>query len=228
MQYHNPLATPDDVRGFVMEGPGMASFPDGRMRLRSTHKLAEGEHPQVSNIVFWCPEVFPDHVRISWEFRPREEPGLAILFFSAAGRNGEDLFDPRLAPRNGPYKQYHHGDINALHVSYFRRKAPSERAFHMCNLRKSHGFHMVAQGPDPIPSCVDATGPYRISLLKTGALVRFSIGSPEIGHPELTIFEWTDDGTAFGPVLGGGRIGFRQMAPFVGEYANLRVESVDL
>ncbi len=37
------------------------------------------------------------------------------------------LFDPSLAPRAGEYNQYHHGDINAYHLSYFRRKQPDER-----------------------------------------------------------------------------------------------------
>ncbi|MXZ23173.1 MAG: DUF1961 family protein, partial [Caldilineaceae bacterium SB0665_bin_25] len=40
---------------------------------------------------------------------------------------------------------------------------------------------------------------------------------------ELPIFSWRDDGVSYGPVLGGGKIGLRQMAPLVGEYANLVV-----
>ena len=142
--------------------------------------------------------------------------GLCILFFAAKGRNGEDLFSSTLAERTGEYRQYHHGDINALHVSYFRRRWPEERAFHTCNLRKSYGFHMVAQGADPLPPVADATPPYRIQVVKCGAVVAFSIN-------ELPIFSWRDDGVSHGPVLGGGKIGFRQMAPLVGEYANLVV-----
>jgi len=226
MKYHNPLAKPEDVRNFIMEGPGRVSFPAGRMRLESTHQLKEGENPQVANLVFWCPEVYPDDIWISWDFIPLEEPGLAIMFFAAVGQNGKDLFDPSLVSRNGPYKQYHHGDIHALHVSYFRRKAASERGFHLCNLRKSYGFHMVAQAPDPLPSCADVCGVYRLSILKKGPMVRFSMRGPTENCPDLVLFEWIDDGVSYGPVLGGGRIGFRQMAPLVAEYANLCVEEV--
>ena len=121
---------------------------------------------------------------------------MCILFFAATGRNGEDLFDPALALRSGEYQQYHHGDINALHVSYFRRRWPEERAFHTCNLRKSYGFQMVAQGADPIPSVEDADPPYRIQLVKCGADVAFFIN-------DLPIFDWRDDGVSYGPALAG-------------------------
>ena len=228
--YENPLATPADVAAFRMEGPGAVSFPRGRLRLESTMNPgldSDTASNQKANLVFWCPTVFPDNIRISWEFTPLYEPGLAILFFAAAGRDGKDLFDPSLAPRNGPYGQYHHGDINALHVSYFRRRYASEITFHLCNLRKSYGFHMVAQGADPIPPARNAKGPYRVTVIKRGPKVVFLIGAINAGEPELEILRWTDDGTTYGPVLGGGRIGFRQMAPLIAEYANLRVCAIE-
>ncbi|MDF2663237.1 MAG: hypothetical protein K0Q94_6028 [Paenibacillus sp.] len=211
--YENPLAAEKDVAGFRMEGDAAVTFPLGRMRLESTRDEEEG---QLANVVFWCPETFPADIAVEWDFWPIREPGLCILFFAAAGTNGEDLFDPRLAPRSGPYDQYHHGDIHALHVSYFRRKWDEERRLHTCNLRKSYGFHLVAQGADPIPGVADATGPYRIRLVKNGPVVEFSI-------QDVPVFRWTDDGTTYGPLLHGGKIGFRQMAPMIAEYANFRV-----
>ena len=117
--YENALARPADVADWVMEGDGIASFPRGKMRQES---LRPREAGQAGNIVHWCPLTFPDNISISWEFQPLTEPGLAILFFSALGMNGEDILSASLAERNGPYEQYHHGDFNALHVSYFRRK----------------------------------------------------------------------------------------------------------
>jgi hypothetical protein len=221
--YENPLAGPDDVRGWRMEGDGAVSFPMGRMRMEGTRDPEQG---QKANIVHWCDQPLPDDVSIAWDVYPIREPGLCILFFAATGREGQDIFDPALARRHGPYDQYHHGDINALHVSYFRRKHPAERAFTTCNLRKSYGFHLVAQGADPIPSIPDALPPYRIELIKAGPHVRFSIGQGEQKH--LTLFDWTDDGSSYGPVLGGGRIGFRQMTPMIAEYANLTVRKVEV
>jgi hypothetical protein len=211
--YENPLARPEDLRGFCLEGQAELSFPNGRMRMENHLDPALG---QKANFVFWCPEELPDDIAISWDFWPLREPGLCILFFAARGRAGQDIFDPALPPRTGEYDLYHHGAINALHVSYFRRKQTEERAFHTCNLRKSFGFHLVAQGADPLPSVEDAKPPYHIRLTKRGAEAAFFIN-------DLPILRWLDDGQSYGPLLGGGKIGFRQMAPLVAEYANLRV-----
>ncbi|QSB15822.1 DUF1961 family protein [Natronosporangium hydrolyticum] len=211
--YANPLASEADLTGFRLEGEGAVSFPQRRLRLEGTRPAEDG---QAANIVLWCPEELPADVSISWDFWPLREPGLCILFFHARGRGGEDLFDPGLAARSGPYDQYHHGDIDAYHVSYFRRRWEAERRFHTCNLRKSYGFHLVAQGADPLPGVLDAAGPYRI---------RVDVRDGEVGFQvdDVVSFRWRDDGTLGGPPLTGGKIGFRQMTPMIGEYANLRV-----
>ena len=211
--YDNPLSCGADTAGFVLEGSAKISFPGDCMRMENA---LSAENGQKANYVYWCPEDFPSDILVEWEFRPVKEPGLAILFFAARGRNGEDLFDPALVPRTGEYPLYHHGDINAFHVSYFRRKEPDERAFHTCNLRKSYGFYLVSQGADPIPDAADAPGFYTLSLLKYGGWVRFMVNG-------LEVFSWFDDGETCGPRLGGGKIGFRQLAPMIGEYRNLTV-----
>lgn len=216
--YEKALASVADVRDVRLEGDAAIAFPDGRLRLTNRRDPAEG---QSANFVLWCPEDFPADIEVSWEFWPLREPGLCMLFFAATGRQGETLFDPRLARRTGEYPQYHSGDLDALHVSYFRRRAPEERAFHTCNLRKSYGFHLVCQGADPLPPVADARPPYRLTLTKDGPRVAFAIN-------ELPIFRWTDDGRTYGPVLAGGKIGFRQMAPLVAEYANLRVHALEV
>jgi len=215
--YDNPLACPGDIDGWRMEGDAAVTFPCGRMRMEN---LRDASEQQAANFVHWCPADLPSDLAVRWDFTPIREPGLCILFFAAAGRNGEDLFDPALAKRVGPYDQYHHGDINAYHVSYFRRRYPKERGFHTCNLRKSYGRHMVARGPDPIPSVADATPPYHIRLVKLGALIELFID-------DLKVLRWTDDGRTYGPVLAGGKIGFRQMAPLMAEYADLTVHAVE-
>ena len=211
--YENPLSCEEDIQGFVLEGSANVSFPEGRLRLENALSAAEG---QKANYVLWCSEDFPSDVRIEWKFQPIKEPGLAILFFAAKGRNGEDIFDTSLAKRTGEYVQYHHGDINAFHVSYFRRKEPDERALHTCNLRKSYGFHLVAQGGDPIPDADECKQMYRIALEKKENIVRFLI-------EEVEVFRFVDDGETYGPLLSGGKIGFRQLAPMIGEYADLKV-----
>lgn len=211
--YRNTLEGPAQVEGFRMEGDGAVTFPQGRLRLESTRGAEEG---QKANVVFWCPEVFPAELAISWRFRPLREPGLAILFFGAAGAGGKDLFDPFLPVRTGEYDQYHHGEMDAYHISYFRRMWEEERAFHTCNLRKSYGFHLVAQGADPLPDTADMTEAYRMLVVKGGAAVTFAING-------LPVLHWVDDGLSFGPLLGAGRLGFRQMAPLIAEYSDLVV-----
>ncbi len=215
--YQNPLSRESDVEGFVMEGSAVVYFENGKMRMKNAMDANLG---QKSNFVYWCPEDFPSDVSIEWDFRPIEEPGLAIMFFSAKGKNGEDLFSPDLQKRDGQYNLYHSGDINAYHVSYFRRKWDDERAFHTCNLRKSCGFHLVTQGGDPIPNPEDAKESYHITVTKYHGKIDFLID-------DLPVFSWQDDGVTYGDVLGGGKIGFRQMAPLIGEYSNLKVYGLE-
>jgi len=227
--YANPLADVADVADWIAEGPVRAEAADGALQLSS----AGGDD---DHFTFWCPEEFGDRIRVSWEFSPVAEPGLAMLFFGASAVAGGGIFDAGLAPRDGAYPQYHSSDIRTLHVSYFRRRWEGERAFHTCNLRKSPGFHLVAQGADPLPPVVDARGAfYRIELVKDGADVRFSIDG-------LELFRWHDDGRAVpesasgsvgtgtvsdtGPRVGAGRIGFRQMSPLIARYRNLEVFSL--
>ena len=211
--YDNPLNCERALEGFVLEGSAVMTFPQGRLRLENR---LDPSLKQKANYVLWCPQEFPSDIAVEWDFWPVRQPGLAILFFAARGKNGEDLFDPSLQPRTGEYPLYHHGDINAFHISYFRRKEPDERAFHTCNLRKSYGFYMAAQGGDPIPDVGEAVGPYHLEVIKQGAQVGFSVNGLEVLH-------YHDDGETFGPLLGGGKIGFRQLAPMIGEYANLKV-----
>lgn len=210
--YSNPLRTADDLDGWVKEGPVRAAAGDDGLLLSSGGGFDD-------HWTMWCPEEFPDRVRITWEFSPREEPGLAMLFFGASSLDGGDIFGPGLTPRDGAYPQYHSGDIRTLHVSYFRRRWEDERAFHTCNLRKSPGFHLVAQGADPLPPVVDARDAfYRVSVVKDEARVDFAID-------DLPLFSWHDDETT-GPRIRGGRIGFRQMSPLLACYRDLEVHSL--
>lgn len=212
----NGLRSAADVTGFRLEGEANVSFPEGRLRLENRLDPSLG---QKSNFVYWFEPVLPADFAAGWDFRVVREPGLAMVFFAARARAGGDIFGPGLAPRDGRYPQYHHGDIDAFHLSYFRRSKPAERAFHVCNLRKSYGFHLVAEGADPLPSPADARPPYRIELVKCGSDIACYID-------RLPVLSWRDDGRAHGPRLGAGRVGFRQMAPLIAEYSNFTVRQV--
>ena len=214
--YTNKLSCCEDIKDFVLEGKAKISFENGKMIMKNAIAPDSEEN---SNFVLWCDKDFPSDILIEWKFRPIREPGLCILFFAATGKNGESIFDKGLAERSGDYPQYHHGDINAFHVSYFRRKQPKERVFHTCNLRKSYGSNLVAQGGDPIPEAAEAKDMYTCALTKKGNKIEFFIN-------ELKIFKFEDDGKQYGPLLGGGKIGFRQMAPLIAEYSDLKVYEI--
>jgi hypothetical protein len=214
---HAPLAHADEIDTWKAEGSPVISFPQGCMRLENSLDADAG---QAANYVLWLPDQYPGDIQVSWDFRPIREPGLAMFWCRANGRDGRDLFDPALAKRDGRYRQYFDGDIDALHASYFRRKQADERRFHTCNLRKSKGFHLVCQGGDPIPSVGDVDGWYRIQVTLCGPVVQFAID-------DLVVYEWRDDGVSYGPVNDRpGYIGFRQMAPLIAEYRNLLITSI--
>ncbi|MCR5585483.1 MAG: YesU family protein [Lachnospiraceae bacterium] len=215
--YENPLSSENDVKDWRLEGQAKVSFDTGCMRLENAMSAENG---QKANYVFWCDREFPDDIMITWKFKPVREPGLAIMFFGAKGINGEDIFDEKLQKRTGEYPLYHHGDINAFHVSYFRRKEPDERQFHTCNLRKSYGFNLVAQGADPIPDVPDCVDFYRMKIVKRTTRVEFYVN-------DLMSFAYDDDEKTYGKALKEGKIGFRQLAPMIGEYSDLKVFALE-
>ena len=215
--YYNPLKKDSDVADFIAEGAVKASFDTGKMILSGTADPSLG---QKANYLFWCPVKFPDGIKIEWEFKPLSDVGLAMMFFSADGRDGKDLFDKSLSERSGEYDQYNDGDIDTFHASYYRRKSPVERLFNVCNLRKSKGFHLVASGGDPIPYYTIVQNPYRIKIIKDKEFVSFSIN-------DLELYNFTDDGKTYGDLLSGGYIGFRQMAPLEAEYCDLKVTKIE-
>ncbi len=211
--YENPLAKEEDIKDFILEGKAIVEFVDGTMQLKNAIAKDAG---QKANYVLWCPITFPKNIKIEWEFKPLSNEGLCIMFFSAMGQKGLDLFNESLRTRSGEYPQYHSSDINAFHVSYFRRKELDEKSFHTCNLRKSSGFHLVAQGADPIPCSYHVKDFYKISVTKYEENIKFYIN-------ELCVFTFVDDGETYGDRLDGGKIGFRQLAPLIALYKNLKV-----
>ena len=132
--YRNSLASAGDLFDWRLEGQATMTFPKNRLRLENVLPADEGQR---ANFVLWCPVAFPDGICVEFDFHPIREPGLAMLWFAARGRDGHDLFDPALPRRTGEYDQYRHGAIDAYHAAYFRRGRPG--AFQICNLRKSRG-----------------------------------------------------------------------------------------
>lgn len=209
--YGNALTSDADVGGWTLEGSARVSFDDRALNIENTRPPEDG---QAANIVFWSDVMMTGAVDIEWEFRALREPGLCVLLMFADGLQGRDLFSPELAPRAGIYEQYIRGDIRNIGLSYFRRRFPSERAFHLCNLRRNPGFELLDQAADPLPSVIDwpADTFYRMRVRKTDHLLEFFIN-------DLPLMRTSGNFGAYAS----GYLGFRQMAPLIGEYRNLAI-----
>ena len=58
-----------------------------------------------------------------------------------------------------------------------------------------------------------------VVFFKKGNIIKFFING-------LEIFSFEDDGKTYGPLLKGGKIGFRQMAPLIAEYSDFKVYEI--
>lgn len=195
---------------WALEGPGIITQEGGRLRIQEP---AAGT-PGANHVVLWCRQDFPKDFVAEWEFTPNQVAGLCIVFFCARGRDGRDILDPSMPPRDGTFTQYHSGEMNCYHISYFRNtcaRAPD------CALRKNFGFYRCSDGADYIPLQAGVTS--RVTLVKRGAHIQFAIN-------DRVSLDWVDDGVTRGPIWGAGKIGLRQMINTDAWYDNFRVWEV--
>ena len=193
---------------WVLEGGAFCEAHNGQLVYESPQR--NGRHT-----VLWNKSKFPADFLCEYDFMPRGPLGLCIVFFCAGGRQGEDLFDPKLPERTGVFSQYTAGAINAYHISYYR--VGLDQPTRLLNTRKNHGFYMVKTGVDPIPP--RPGGRYRITVAKLGHVIRFAVDGK-------VVVRLKDDGTHYGPAWGAGRIGLRQMHWTRARYDNFRVYAV--
>lgn len=204
--YKNAMSSEVALKDWKLEGPAVIEFEDDWMHMYSPDE--KGHH------VYWCPADFPANFVAEWELQNMEiDAGLCIVFFSAQGQNGLDIFDPSIKPRDGIFKKYTKSDINNYHISYYANGKDS-RAREVAHLRKNAGFDKVLVGEPGIP--VHSTDIHKMRLVKKGNHITMSIDDREI-------INWLDDGKEYGPVLGGGKIGLRQMKWTHFRYRNFKV-----
>lgn len=204
--YETGFDYPGELSQWLMEGGHSMSIEDGRLRLQSR----PGDRR--NHLVAWMREPVPADFMLEFSFRPRDRnEGLAIVFFNTRGRGGESIFDPSLAPRDGTFPQYHSGDLDGYHVSYWAGDRDTS------HVRKNHGFHLVAKGSD---------------LIRTGSPDAFQIvriykrgGNIRLVVDDTVALAYEDDGEGHGPVhRHAGWIGLRQMGHTgFGEYDYLKV-----
>ncbi len=206
--YSNNLQHPSDTSGWRMEGNGALLFSDSGMQMFSP---ARKEHH-----VLWCPQSFPDAFIAEWEAKNLDpSAGLCIVFFAAAGTEGQDLFDPQLPERNGVFTQYTNGAIRNYHISYYAnpRNEPGREKAH---LRKNPGFYKVQDGQDGIP--LQSENFHKLRLIYRRGEIQMFVDS-------RMIIDWKDD-ASHGAPFAGGKIGFRQMKWTNFLYRNLKVWAI--
>jgi len=205
--YENTFSSQQDVADWIMEGPGETEFKENWMHMYSPQE--KGHH------VFWCPNDFPASFIAEWELQNIEtDAGLCIIFFAAKGINGEDIFDPAFPERDGTFRQYTKSkQFNNYHISYYAN-GKDKPAREIAHLRKNTGFNKVQIGEPGIP--VKSTAIHTMKLIKDGAHIVMFVDNRKI-------IDWTDDSNEYGPVLEGGKIGFRQMQWTHFRYRNFKV-----
>jgi len=185
---------------WIVEGMGGVKIENGNLIASPLPFDASGKpistEPR-SHLVIWNQKIFPADFLAEFEMNPSGSTnGLTIVFFCAAGKNGEDLFDKSLPPRNADYKNYHSGAIANYSDAYWSRNTEDEATTN--RLRKNPGFALVAQGRSLTTGTTDTT--HHVRILKSGAHIEIQIDA-------RVVLKWDDTGTP----LGAGRIGFRSM-----------------
>jgi hypothetical protein len=209
--YASKLDTTDSITGWVMEGPGQTHCRDGWMEMASQRPRGPEGHS-----VHWCPETFPERFVAEWEMQVVSETGLCIVFFAAAGPGGEDVFSPTLPKRTGIFTQYTQGGIDCYHISYFAN-TPSAPGRITSNIRKNSGFYLIANGPPGIEPGSEEV--HRLRLVKDSDHIQLQVD-------DRVVIDSTDDGQGYGPALGAGKIGLRQMQWTVARYRDFRVHAL--
>jgi hypothetical protein len=194
------------LQDWKLEGGKRMSIANGRLVLES-EPAEKGNH-----LVCWLTKEMPADFLLEFKVRPQNrKDGLNILFFNTRGLRGESIFDPALSPRAGDFKQYHSGDLNGYHISYWAADRGT------AHVRKNKGFALVATGRDLVASAPPASF-QTIRLYKRGGAIRLMVD-------DIISVAFDDDGKAHGPALThSGWIGLRQMGHTVRcEYDDLKL-----
>jgi len=210
--YETSFDDPKALKDWCLEGGKRMSVARGNLVLESDPEKKKESGKSNDHLVCWLLKEVSADFLIEFTVRPRDrKEGLNIVFFSARGLKGETIFDSSLQPRDGTYKQYNRGDINCYHISYWAGGRGT------ANLRKSKGFHLVAEGKDLIRDAPADTF-QTVRVYKRGGTIRLTVD-------DVIALAWDDDGKAYGPVYThSGWFGLRQMGHTLRcEYGHVKV-----
>jgi hypothetical protein len=191
---------PDVKAEWIAEGNGGVEIRHGKLRVSPLRFDAKGRQisgqPR-SHLVIWNKNIFPADFLLEFEMSPNGSTnGLTIVFLCATGKNGEDIFDLSLPPRQADYKTYHSGAIANYSDSYWSRNTEVESVTN--RLRKNAGFKLVAEGKSLTTGSTDVT--HHLRILKVGQHLEIEVNGK-------IILKWDDPEKS----LGAGRVGLRSM-----------------
>lgn len=208
--YSTQFESQEVLNDWILEGGKSMRIEDGVLTLE-TEGINTKPAPDY-HLVAWLDREIPGSFYAEFDFRPKnKQQGLAIVFFNTRGIGGESIFEPALADRDGTFVQYHSGDLNGYHLSYWSGVRNGS------NLRKNKGFSLVGSGTDPISQ--DPTDQFhRVGIYKNDGVIRYYVDG------ELAL-EYIDDGSTNGPIWNhSGWFGLRQMDhAHWGQYQNLAI-----
>lgn len=197
--YRTEFSDPAELRDWVFEGGKAMSIQSGRLVLESS-PASDPSQQSTNHLVCWLRREVPADFLLEFTVHPQNKrEGLNIVFFNTRGLAGQNIFDPALERRDGTFKQYHSGDLNGYHVSYW---APPRGTTH---IRKNRGFHLVSVSDLDLIAASPAETFDTVRIYKRGPMIRVMVG-------DKVIVAWEDDGQRYGPVHNhAGWIGLRQM-----------------
>jgi len=197
--YKTEFDDPAERSNWAFEGGKAMTIAGGRLILESAPAAEPGQR-SLNHLVCWLKKEVPADFFFEVALRPENKrEGLNIIFFNTRGVNGEDIFAPSLAPRDGTFKLYHSGDLNGYHVSYWAPPRPST------HIRKNRGFHLVAASDIDVIATAPNEAFDLLRIYKRGEKIRVMMG-------DTVIVAWDDDGKEFGAVhRHSGWLGLRQM-----------------
>jgi len=212
--YSAELNNESSVKDWILEGPGKIEFKDGQLMMSS--QIPNPPDGSTGHFNFWCPESFPNKIMVEWEFKPLSEMGVCHLFFAAAGKNGENVFDESLPKRDGHFQQYINDQINNYYVIYFsNRRLYRTTNFAAAWLVKSANASLLTLGPAPVKP--GGKRFHKMRLIKDGAHIQL------LADGKVFLDYKDSDADRYGPALKSGMISFRQMAVTTAAYRNFEV-----
>jgi hypothetical protein len=167
-------------------------------------KKASSESFIGGHMQYWNKQGHPENFIIRLKFQPANPYPLHMVTFCARGLNGEDVLDPKLAPRYGLGGQYMSGDIQNYRISYWSGPRGTS------NMRRAPGRKLTAQKLGDLPRyALDRE--VQLEIIRWKGRVVFKCDGE-------TVVDWTDD-----EPFGNGFFSLRLMAAAKGWYDDYEV-----